>query len=114
MAGRDLWADLWSAGAEWLAPSDAPLAAILCEMADEREAWKDRAASEGPTFATSTGYIALHPAVSQVRTITRDMISVLSLLGFSPTDRSRLGLAEVRRMSGLAELLDRRRTDLGR
>jgi hypothetical protein len=42
------------------------------------------------------------------------MITIFSLLGFSPSDRARLGLAEVRRMTGLAELLERRRTDLGR
>jgi P27 family predicted phage terminase small subunit len=114
VAGSALWDAVWSAGTDWLAPSDAPLVAILAELADERESWKDRAATDGPTFTTATGYVALHPAVSQVRTITRDMIAVLSLLGFSPTDRSRLGLAEVKRMSGLAELLERRRAGIGR
>jgi P27 family predicted phage terminase small subunit len=113
-AGANLWEAVWSAGSEWLAPSDAPLVALLCDLADERDVWKIRANAEGPTFTTLKGYVALHPAVSQVRVLARDMVMVLSLLGFSPTDRARLGLAEVKRMSGLAELLQRRRADLGR
>ena len=34
--------------------------------------------------------------------------SSLSLLGFTPSDRSRLGLAEVKAKSKLEELMDRR------
>jgi P27 family predicted phage terminase small subunit len=114
VAGSDLWDAVWSAGTDWLASSDAPLVTILAELADERESWRLLAEADGPTFTTATGYVAIHPAVSQIRAITKDMVAVLSLLGFSPTDRTRLGLAEVKRMSGLAELLERRRADLGR
>jgi hypothetical protein len=35
-------------------------------------------------------------------------VSNLSLLGFSPSDRSRLGLAEVKKMSKLEELMTKK------
>jgi P27 family predicted phage terminase small subunit len=112
--GRALWELVWRDGSTWLAPSDAPLVRMLCENADERERWLTLVAEVGPTFTTEKGYVGLHPGVAQVRVLGREMITIFSLLGFSPSDRARLGLAEVRRMTGLAELLERRRTDLGR
>ena len=39
-----------------------------------------------------------------LRDIDRLIISNLSLLGLTPTDRTRLGVAEVRRVSKLEEL----------
>ena len=112
--GSDLWALVWRDGQEWLAPSDAPLVGLLCSAADEREAWLEVVTREGPTFTTERGYSGIHPLISQVRAIGRDMVSMLSLLGFTPSDRARLGLAEVRRMTHLSELMQRRKADLGR
>jgi P27 family predicted phage terminase small subunit len=87
---------------------------LLCEAADERERWLGLVKEEGPTFTTEKGYVGIHPGVSQVRALGREMVSMLALLGFTPSDRARLGLAEVRRMTHLSELMERRRADLGR
>jgi hypothetical protein len=42
-----------------------------------------------------------------LRDLDRQLVANLSLLGFSPTDRSRLGVAEVKRQSKLEELRSR-------
>jgi len=39
-----------------------------------------------------------------LRELDRQIVSSLSLLGFSPSDRSRLGVAEVKARSALEEL----------
>ena len=42
-----------------------------------------------------------------LRDLDRQLVANLSLLGFSPVDRSRLGVAEVKRQSKLEELRNR-------
>jgi P27 family predicted phage terminase small subunit len=113
-AGRGLWELVWRDGSGWLSRADVPLVSLLCEAADERERWLALVANEGPTFTTEKGYVGIHPAVSQVRALGREMMTMLGLLGFTPSDRARLGLAEVRRMTHLSDLVERRRADLGR
>jgi hypothetical protein len=84
-AGRELWERVWTAGANWLAERvDAEQVLILCEQVDERQQlrvrvlrdndWRDRAA---------------------LRALDAQVMSGLSVLGFNPVDRSRLGAAEV-------------------
>jgi P27 family predicted phage terminase small subunit len=112
--GADLWRQVWSTAADWLAPSDVPLVALLAQLADERERWLAQAADEGVTHTTRHGAIRVHPGVGEARRLEVAMIQILSLLGLSPSDRSRLGLSEVRRMSSLADLMARRNDALGR
>jgi hypothetical protein len=42
-----------------------------------------------------------------LRELDKQLVNNLSLLGFSPTDRTRLGVAEVKRRSKLEELKQR-------
>jgi hypothetical protein len=43
-----------------------------------------------------------------LRELDRQIVSNLSLLGFTPSDRSRLGVAEVKAKTRLEELLERK------
>jgi hypothetical protein len=43
-----------------------------------------------------------------LRDLERQLVANLSLLGFTPTDRSRLGVAEVKRVSKIEELRARK------
>jgi hypothetical protein len=43
-----------------------------------------------------------------LRAVDKQLVSNLSLLGFTPSDRSRLGLVEVKAKSKLEELMERR------
>jgi len=83
--GRALWDRIWSSGAAWLRPAlDGDLVLMACEMTDERTmlrqivftqqgAWRERRA---------------------LREIDRQITSLLSQIGFSPTDRATLGIGE--------------------
>jgi P27 family predicted phage terminase small subunit len=113
-AGTELWRLIWNEASDWLAPSDVPMVALLSQFADERERWLAMASEEGVTHTTRHGAIRVHPGVAEARRLEAAMISVLSLLGLSPSDRARLGLTEVRKLSGLADLLQRRQRALGK
>lgn len=57
--------------------------------------------------------IKANPAVSQLRKIEELITRYEGLCGFTPSDRSRLGLAEIKAKSKLEELLEKRRADRG-
>ena len=96
-AGAALWGRSWRHGAAWIAPTDIELLLVVCEALDEREElrrlvgdeghWRDRAA---------------------LRAITKEITDGLAQLGFSPADRTRMGVAEVRAVSALEQVRARR------
>ena len=95
--GIKLWNRIWDSGRTWISPtSDIELVTILCESMDERTLlrltvlrgtdWRDRVA---------------------LRTLEGQLVSILSALGLNPTDRSRLGVAEVKARGALEDLLSK-------
>jgi hypothetical protein len=92
--GKELWDRVWDMGNSWISPnSDLEILLITCELIDER--WNLRAT------VMRDGRPEDRKAL---RDLDRQLIANLSLLGFSPTDRSRLGVAEVKARSKLEEL----------
>lgn len=83
--GRALWELAWSEAAAWLAATDTWALALVCQDIDEREILRaSMIASED-----WRGRIAL-------RALDKQITDRLQLLGFTPADRTRLGVAEVR------------------
>lgn len=92
--GRELWDRVWSAAAVWVSPqTDVELLQLTCELIDERSILRAIVIREG----------AYHERQS-LRALDAQIISCLSLLGFTPSDRTRLGVAEVVAQSTLAKL----------
>lgn len=93
--GKEFWDRVWGLGTSWIsAQSDIELVLITCELIDER--WNLRIKvmkSDDPKQRRA------------LRDLDRAIVSNLSLLGFSPSDRSRLGVAEVKARSKLEELM---------
>ena len=114
-AGLELWYHVWTAGRTWLAPeSDRTIVTLLCQAQDEATAIREIIASgEEPRFyTTANGQMVTHPLVTQLANLRAQMTAWLAAIGFSPADRSRLGLAEVRVRDELDEL-QRRRIERG-
>lgn len=109
--GLILWSATWQAGRSWLSPTvDFTLIKMLCEAHDEHEEIR-RQLSTGIIerfYATSNGQLVTHPLVTQLGNLRTQMTAWLAALGFSPSDRSRLGLAEVRVRDELDDLSKRR------
>ncbi|MFI6117467.1 phage terminase small subunit P27 family [Kitasatospora sp. NPDC051164] len=109
--GQAVWERLWTAGQAWLSPTtDLDLLTRLCEAHDEREAIRDAIAEEGYMVTGSMGQRRANPLLSELRSLEAQMTRYESLCGFTPTDRARLGYAEVKRASKLDELLARRQS----
>lgn len=95
--GRAFWDRTWEIGINWISPqADLELMIMTAEMIDERAVlrnlvFQDRN-GDRPKLRTA------------LRDIERQIQSNLGQLGLSPADRSRLGLAEVKRASKIAEL----------
>ena len=85
--GRVLWHRVWTSGAAWLRPSlDGDLVLMACEMTDERSVLRQVVFTDSTAWRERRG----------LREIDRQITSLLSQIGFSPTDRASLGLGEVK------------------
>ena len=89
-AGRGLWANVWSEAGSWLSPdSDLPLVVAAREMADLVERARMRLKiTETPQYTRA------------YTNLNGQLISMLSMLGFTPSDRSRLGVSVLQRRVG--------------
>lgn len=95
-----------SAASAWIA---APDRLALLELL--REGWNERAHLRAAVAALPPDWVAgrYQPAcVLRLAQVEKDLTGWLSQLGLTPSDRSRLGVAEVRARSRLEELRDRR------
>ena len=110
-AGVALWRHTWEAGRQWLSPeADFQLVWLLCQAHDDYARMRDEfsAGVVERTYTTSNGTVVSHPYIAQMKDLRAQMTSWLAALGFSPADRARLGLSEVRVRDELDELTRRR------
>ena len=97
-AAKALWERTWTMGQTWLSPqTDIELLLMTCEMVDERWNLRIKVLQDNRPEERKG-----------LRDLEKQLISNLSLLGFTPTDRSRLGLAEVKKVSKLEALRNAR------
>jgi phage terminase small subunit len=96
--GAELWRQIWAEGLSWISPQTDMAAAVeACRVADDLAVARRRyRATSDPKDAQALAAMG------------RRFDEALSILGFNPTARSRLGVAEVRRVSALDKLLERR------
>lgn len=110
-AGLALWEHVWVAGRTWLSPeSDRTIVTLLCEAQDDYTLIRDgiNSGEIDRFYVTANGQMVTHPMVVQLQQLRTQMTAWLAAIGFSPADRSRLGLAEVRVRDELDELNQRR------
>ena len=97
-AGTQLWDSVFREGELWVSRrTDINLLQVTCEQLDRRahlnELWRSN-----PTDKN------LLMRIAEIETLVS---SNLGMLGFTPSDRSRLGLAEIKAKSKLQELMDK-------
>ena len=97
--GRRLWDRAWSAAITWLSPdSDWEAIETACRIADDLAAARTKYRA---TLEAADGRVLVQ--------LNKSYADALSALGFNPTARSRLGVAEVKRVSALDELIQKRK-----
>jgi P27 family predicted phage terminase small subunit len=99
------WEKVWRAG-HWLLPEqDYHWVAAIASAYDEIDHYRDKVAEDGLIQTGSMGQVIAHPLISEIRKCQALIMKCLSEIGFSPTARSKLNLAEVERSTGLADLM---------
>jgi hypothetical protein len=98
-AGQKLWDSVFNDGELWISPrTDVAWLQVVCELLDRREVLKQG-------WMADPADRKLNMSLLETEKLLQ---SGLGLLGFTPTDRSRLGVAEVKAKSKLEELMERR------
>lgn len=93
-AGLEFWGSVWRT--PWVSQtSDYWLVMMTSEALCEREALRELVLAQPDNPKARSG----------LRELERQLVSNLGLLGFTPSDRARLGLAEVKKESKLEALL---------
>ena len=102
-AGLEKWHTIHSA-CPWLGESDRESLVLYCEKADRHAEMVEKLQNTDYVLLTDKGYSYANPLVGMISTIETEMAKLQSLLGLTPADRSRLGLAEVKAASTLEKL----------
>lgn len=98
--GRKLWDQAWDEAVVWLSPkTDWRAIEVACKLCDDLEQARDlyhvtRSANDGRLVAA----------------LTAELRAALADLGFNPIARTRLGVAEVVRVSKLEALKQQKKT----
>jgi hypothetical protein len=99
LAGQALWDSVFSEGELWVSPrTDVAWLQVVCELLDRRDVLKQEWIADPTNRQVNMSLLETERLIQ----------SGLGLLGFTPTDRSRLGVAEVKAKSKLEELMERR------
>jgi hypothetical protein len=98
LPGRGLWGRIWGEAITWVSPdSDMDTVLSACRLKDDLEVARHR-------YRATTD-----PADGRmVAVFEKSLAEALSVLGFNPTARSRLGLAEVKKVDKIDQILSRR------
>jgi hypothetical protein len=100
VVGKSFWDSIFGAGEMWISiRTDTQLVQMLCEQLDRREVLREQFLLDPTNRPVNMSLIEVEKAV----------VSGFSLLGFTPADRTRLGLVSARTKSKLEELLERKR-----
>ena len=104
---QQLWHKL-RAEAFWISNTDESNLQFLCEKLDRRNEIIVKLAASDFVLYTDKGYAYANPLVGMLSTIEVEITKLFSLLGLTPTDRTRLGVAEVKARSALDDLMAKR------
>ena len=110
-AGKKMWTDV-KAMAPWIANTDSKLLIELCEKMDKKYELKEKLAATDYVLFTDKGYAYANPLFGMLNTVENDIVKLLSLLGLTPVDRSKLGVAEVTTKGKLAQLLEQQKKNV--
>jgi len=99
--GKRFWDSIFGAGELWISiKTDTQLVQLVCEQLDRRELIKQQIQAD-PTDPTW---------YRQANEVEKAIVTGLSLLGFSPADRTRLGLVSAKTKTKLEEIIAKRQS----
>ena len=101
--GRKEWTKIWASG-PWLNPDqDYAWVEMIARAYDDIGTFRARIENDGLIVTGYAGQTVAHPLIAEIRKCEAVIQKCLSILGYSPTDRARLGMAEVKKENALLE-----------
>jgi len=85
---------------------------MICRAWDDIEEFRAKVRVDGLIQQGSMGQVIAHPLIAAIRQAEATIQRCLSVIGFSPSDRARLALGEVKvkkEMADLDDLIQRQR-----
>lgn len=101
------WHRVWTQGKEWLTEADYDVVEEFCHITSEKETLR-RMIELGEvqrTYRTKGGETRTHPIIQQLAAARTQWNTLVSMLGFSPTDRARLGVMNAAEDAAWAEIM---------
>jgi P27 family predicted phage terminase small subunit len=103
--GTTEWNRIWIAGKVWLHPAeDYHWIEMISRAYDDIAQFRTEIEKTGLIVKGYAGQLTANPLLREIREAESVIRKCLSQIGFSPTDRARLGLAEIKRQTGMAGL----------
>lgn len=103
--GRKEWDKIWSSG-PWLNPDqDYAWVEMIARAYDDIAQFRKQIVNDGLIVTGYAGQTTAHPLIAEIRKAEAVIQKCLSILGYSPTDRARLGMAEVKKETALQEYI---------
>jgi hypothetical protein len=94
--GKQFWDSIFGAGELWISiRTDVQLVQLVCELLDRREVLREQWAADPVNRQINMSLLETE----------KQIVNGFSLMGFSPADRTRLGLVSAKTKSKLEELL---------
>ena len=112
--GQLEWAKIWYAG-KWLWPDqDYHWVEQVCRAYDDMATFRHEVDRMGLTVEGYAGQTVANPLIKEIRALEKVIRDCLSTLGFSPTDRARLKLTDMRIQKTAQDLVNNgtKRTNL--
>ena len=107
--GIEAWNRLWTAGQAWVSPkTDVAVMTRLCEGYDLRAAMAEQLEEDGFMVPGSVGQLRVHPILDKLLALDAQITKYEGLCGFTPADRARMGVAEVKRATAVEDFLAKR------
>lgn len=116
--GKRLWEGVVAHAQAWITPAfDFGTLHLACRAFDDLDRWRRLIVKQGEVLrepiVTPSGEVVgerlvTHPLLRESRVLERQLERWLSALALTPTDRARLGLAQVKAQSKLEALIERR------
>lgn len=91
--------------APWVATTDEKVLIELCEKIELKKDLQRKLNESEYVLYTDKGYAYANPLFGMLSTTTSEIVKLLSMLGLTPVDRTKMGVAEVKVRSKIEELL---------
>jgi P27 family predicted phage terminase small subunit len=106
--GRRAWDELWSS-VPWLSETDARAVARLCVLYERHAMLVAQVDRDGPLTHGIRNQPRPNPLLATLSALETEIRLLEQQAGLTPASRAALGMVEVRRVSGLDEMVRRRR-----